>query len=281
MATFDAVFVEPDPFDAQISQPAPFTADIKRLINPFDTTATAPDVLSGKTFYDKDGKKTTGTYSWDFKGFRPELLGNFAYNYEETLADTDFASWTPSTTASVIVASGNAGTFAADLEKYEYLLRWRYTCDFVYNSGTTMKAVPVRECADVWQTIMKRPNTLANIEAENYNGNTCITQLSTPLLVYYNTSGSKTYTFSITYGVYPSPVAATFSNSTSNTPTVTVKYPSISARCNSSYFSTARAAGVDQDESVIKMKGEIWRVEKGAVMRSLYGLVIDIYNNGI
>lgn len=277
---FDAVFVEEEEFTAEFES-SEFTADFARQVNTSETTATAADVVLGKIFFDNLGRRTEGSYSWDYKGFRPELVNYVTYNYEAALADTGFATWTASTTAAVIVASGNAGTFVADMENYEYLLRWRYSCDFVYNSGATMKAVPVRECADVWQTVMKRPNSLANIEAANYNGNTCVTQLATPLLVYYTTSGTKSYTFAITYGIYPTAVAATFSSATSNTPTVTVKYPSISARCNSSYFATARAANVNKNDSVIKMKGELWRVPKGAVMKSLYEQVIDIYNEGI
>ena len=271
---FDVEFIEQEPFEAD------FSSSLLTVGFP-ENGAVLADVWKGKKFIDALGFEQTGTYEWDYKGSRPELVDFVTYEYEEALADTGFATWTASTTSAVIVASGTAGTFVADMANYEYLLRWKYSCDFVYNSGATMKAAPVRECADVWQTIMKRPNSLANIEAEDYNGNTCITQLTTPLLVYYNTSGSKTYTFSITYGIYPSPVAATFSNSTSNTPTVTVKYPSISARCNSSYFATGRVASVNKTDSIIKMKSELWRVPKGAVMRSLYDQIIDIYNEGI
>lgn len=277
---FDAVFVEEEEFTAEFES-TEFTADFARSVNTADTTATPADVARGKYFYDSLGHRVEGLYAWDYKGAAPELLGNIAYNYEAKLAETGFATWTPSTTAGSIVATGNAGTFVADMENYEYLLRWKFTCDFVYNSGTSMKAVPIRECADVWQTVMKRPNSLTNIEEANFNGNNCLTQLAKPLLVYRNTSGALTYTFSITYGIYPIAVAATFSSTASDTPTVTVKHPSISARCNSSYFATARAANVNKNESVIKMTGEVWRVPKGAVMRSLYDQIIDIYNKGI
>ena len=250
-----------------------------RFTDTSGTTATAAEVENGKKFYSADGTETLGTYAWDFKGYKPELVNGNLYSFSASLADTDFATWTPATTASVIVASTNVGTFTADMVNYEYLLHWKCTFDGVYPSGTTMKAAPVREIGDLWQTILRRPNSVANLAASNFNGNGCITLNSTPLNVYYNTNGTLSYTYSISYGVYPAAVAATYSSSTSNTPTVTMKSPSYSARCNSSYFSTARAGDIDQDNSVIHIKGELWRVPKGAVSRSLYESLVDLYNN--
>ena len=279
MGMFNVVFVEPDPFNAPISQPAPFTADIKRLINPFDTTATAADVVSGKTFYDKDGKKTTGTYIWDFKGFRPELIDGALTPFSKKLSATSFPSWTPSTTASTIVSSANVKTYAADMTLYEYLIHWRCTFDAVYVEDTTKKAAPVREIADIWQSVFKRPNSVDNIESSTFNSNACVTLSTTPLLRYFNSSGADSYTYSISYGIYPAAAAATFSNATTDTPTITIKRPSFSASCSSTYFSTTMATKLDQDKSMINMQGEFWRVPKGAVTRSLYDLLISLYNN--
>lgn len=202
------------------------------------------------------------------------------YNAEIALADTTFPSWTASTTAKAVKATVTAGTFAADLVNYEYLLRWRYSFEAQYNSGATLKVMPWKECAELWQVIMKRPNSLANIGADNFNGNACITYFSAPLLVYYNSSGSLTYTFLASYGIYPSVTAATFSNATSNTPTVTIKTPTINARCSTTYFATARKAEIDT-ASVCYLKGELYRIKKGGAARSMYDNLIDIYNNGV
>ena len=252
---------------------------VARFTDISETTATAGDVANGKVFYTADGSESLGTFVWDFKGYKPELTNSNLYSFSATLANTDFKTWTPSTTASTIVASKTAGTFSADLENYEYLIHWKCSFDGVYPAGTTLKAAPVCEVGDLWQTVCKRPSNLANIQTGTFNGNACITLNSTPLNVYYNTSGTLTSTYSLSYGVYPAVAAATFSSSTSNTPTVTVKTPSISARCNSSYFSTGMAAAIDQSKSVVKIQGELWRVPVGATTRSLYELLINLYNN--
>ncbi|MBO7732498.1 MAG: hypothetical protein J6S67_08090 [Methanobrevibacter sp.] len=276
---FDAVFVEEEPFTAEFTSSEEITADIQRLYNVAHTTATANDVVEGKIFVDKDGIETTGTYIWDFKGFRPVLINPDVYSITKKLSETNFATWTPSSTASAIIASVTVGTFVADLANYEYLIHWSCSFDGVYPSGTTMKAATTVEIGDIWQSIFRRPNSIANLHAENYNSNACITLSTTPLCIYYNASGTLGYTYSISYGIYPSATAATFSSSTSLTPTVTIKSPAYNARCSTTYFSTARAGDIDQDESIIKIKGELWRVPIGAVTRSLYESLINLYNN--
>lgn len=278
---FEAVFDEPTQFNATFNSPEEFNADFQRLISVSDTTATADDVVKDKVFYNSDGDRTLGTYVWDFKGFRPELINGNLYNYTTSLADTLYATWTPSTTAKAIVATSTVGTFTADMTKYEYILRWRCQFDAVYESGYTIKTGVIREVAELWQTIMKRPNSLANIESENYTGNACVTFASIPLMVYKNSSGANTYTFAISYGIYPAVTAATFSNATSDTPTVTVKSPTYNARCSTTYFSTTSANRIVDADSIIKVKGELYRVPKGSTMKVMYENMIDLYNNGI
>lgn len=278
---FNAVFDNATPFTATFTTPDSLNADFQRLISVSDTTATADDVMDGKVFYNADGIRTIGNYIWDFKGFRPRLLIPNLYSFSTKLADTGFATWTPSTTASAIVTADNVTTFVANMVDYEYLIHWKCTFDAVYPSGTTLKAAPIREIADIWQVVLRRPNSINTIESESFVGNGCVTMSTTPLNVYYNSSGVKSYTYSISYGIYPAAAAATFSSSTSNTPTVTVKRPSYNSRCSSTYFSTARAGDIDQDESMIKIRGELWMVPIGSTMRSLYESLIDLYNNPI
>lgn len=251
-----------------------------RFVDISDTTATAADVMDGKKIYLADGSAANGSYVYSPLGLNPGFIGEVHYE-EVALADTLYNGWTPSTTAKAIVATENTGTFAADMNNYEYLLRWRFEFDAVYSEGTTKKAAPERECAELWQAIFKRPNSLANIQADNFNANTCVSMFSAPLLVYYNASGAHTYTYSISYGVYPAVTAATFSSSTNNTPTVTIKTPTVNARCNSTYFSTTMGAAIDQANSIYKLRGELYRVQKGTLIRYCYGNLIDIYNNGV
>ena len=146
------------------------------------------------------------------------------------------------------------------------------------NSGATTKAQLKWEGADQYQHIRKYPNSLANIRAGNWNGNNCTTYFTVPFMRYWNTSGSLTYTHSISYGIYPAVTAATFSSSTSNTPTMTIKTPSISARCNSTYFATARAAEVDQANTFIHRVGKLYRVAIPNASREMYA---DFYERAV
>jgi len=225
-------------------------------------------------------QSVAGKTPWNYLGDDAKKIAD-VHTFSATLAGTDYATWTPSTTAQVIVASQSLTARAIDLANYEYLIRWRFTADIVYNAGTTMKAVPVRHAAELWQTICKRPSNLSNLTADSFNGNVCVTQLTAPMVEYYNSSGTHTMAYTASYGFYMGATAATFSSSTSNTPNLTIKTPTISARCNSTYFAVARGADVKQADSVLKLRGELWQINKGGTVRKMYENAVDLFNNPI
>lgn len=250
------------------------------LIDISDTTAQAADVENGKDFYLNDGTKATGSYIYDWKGYKPELVER-VFEQEYALEDTLFNGWTPSTTGLAIVATSNVKTFAADLAHYEYLLVWKIKAIPVYADGTVLKAAPIKEVTVINQAIFKRPNSVTNIEADNFAGNACVTLYTTPLNMYYTTAGKLSYTYSVSYGLYGSGTAATFSNSSSNTPNITIKTPALYARCSSTYFSTAMANAIDQENSKMYVVGELYRFPVGSTMRGLYNDMIDYFNEEI
>lgn len=217
---------------------------------------------------------------YDFLGVEPEFVKSL-YSAEYALDDTDYTTWTPSTTAAAIVKSKTLSeTYAGDLANYEYYLRWRFDSDIQYASGTTMKYADVRNLMELWQVLAKRPSSRANIQADNFNGNNCSTYFTAGFTDYYDKNGTRTYTWSSSYGFYISATAATFSNSTSDTPTITIKTPAINARCSSTYFSTARAENVDQANSKIKVTGELWRVKKDSCpSRQMYEFLVGLFND--
>ena len=208
-------------------------------------------------------------YEYNFMGKLPEFVQT-VYTTEMALEDTGFATWTPSTSAATIVSSVTAGTFSADFANYEYILKWETSTDVALQSGATTKTQLIWEGADQYQMLCKRPNSLANIQAMNFNGNVCFTYFTVPFMRYYDTNGKSTYTHSISYGIYPTLTAATFSNSTSNTPTVTIKTPAITTRCYKSYFTEARAAEVDQENTSIKIVGKLYRINIAGAIREMY-----------
>lgn len=225
-------------------------------------------------FHDRD-------IPFDFLGVEPELVKGDLYSASYTLNNTLYNGWTPSTTAKAIVAASTLSpTYAGNTGAYEYYLRWKFDADIKYASGTTMKYVIDREVMELWQVIAKRPSSRANITADNFNGNNCSTYFTAGLMSYYDKNGSYTYTWSASYGFYIAATAATFSDSTSNTPTITFKTPAINARCSGTYFSTARAANVDQANSKLALTGELYRVKVDTcASRQMYEHIVDIYNN--
>ena len=200
----------------------------------------------------------------------PEFVQQIYDSGEIALEDTLFNGWTPSTTAKTIRATANGTAFYGHFDEYEYILKWEASFQAVYNAGVTLKAQVYWEGADQYQVLCKRPNSWANITADNWNGNVCVTYLTVPFIRYYNTSGSLTYTHSISYGIYPALTAATFASSTADITTVTPKCPTMNARCSSTYFATSRASELDQAESKFRIIGKLYRYKIPGDVRNMY-----------
>ena len=211
----------------------------------------------------------SGDMAW--LGAGAELVQTWTLDNKK-LSQTDFASWTPSTTAKDILATRTAGTFVADMANYDYYLIWKTGIPFVVDSSAAKKALPILTASYQVQQLTRRPNTWAQIEASTFATNICVSAYTQNFMRYYGTTtGSATYSWGVSYGIYATVTAATFSNSTSDTPTVTVKSPKVSARCSTSYMSTANAALIDQDKTVISQTCYVYRVKKGtSFMRGIY-----------
>ena len=215
-------------------------------------------------------------------GTNPVHVGQF-YAADYTLNDTDWKTWTPSTTAADIKASVNANTFTANLADYEYYLRWSF--DFVpaFKSGATMKLQTYRQFGNQWQSIHKRPYGLTRFSSKTDYYNYCNTMVSASIyLLYYDSNGAQTWTTTASYGVYPTLTAATFSSSSNDTTTVTPKAPKLSARRHKTYMTATRAAEIDGANSTVRIRGDLYRVDKGLeALRNCYRMALDYYDNPI
>lgn len=240
----------------------------------------SPIILPTDEKYMTDDLTVGAIPPWSWIGDDAELVSTVYAKTTTKLADTSFNGWTPSTTAKTIKSSATAGTFVADMVNYEYWLRWLFEFDAEYQSGATKKNAPYRSAGEIWQGIYRRPNSVDRINSGSFVATACATLITVPLMVYYGgTTNSLTYGYSLSYGIYPAATAATFSDALVDNPTVTIKTPSISARCSATYMSTTVAAKIDQDKSKFSVKGELYRMRPGAALRTLYGNVIDIYRN--
>lgn len=217
---------------------------------------------------------------WTWMGEEPTVVNSSFYSDSYLLGSTSYSGWTGSTTAKAIVASAAAGTFvASSMNTYEYLINWQMDVAVTLKSTATKKAIPIRETANVYQLVTRRPNSLTNITNDNFNGNTVYTFFTAPYLQYWNTSGTSTYTWSNSYGFYGTVQTPTFSNSTADSPTVTIKTPIWYARCSASYFATGRVGDVDQTTTTLKRTCKIYRVKKGTAPREVYEGLVDIINH--
>lgn len=188
------------------------------------------------------------------------------------LSATSFATWTPSTTASDILASDTVGTFATPgLGEYEYYILWECSMPIVTASTATKKALPLFAVSSQVQSIYKRPSSWANIESNTWNGNVCSSLTTGTFLRYYgSTTGTMTYTWGTSYGFYFTLTAATFSSTTAAEPTVTVKSPKVTARCSTTYMSTTNAGLIDQDETVITIQAKVYKAKAPSVWHGNY-----------
>ena len=218
-------------------------------------------------------------YNW--MGSQAEFVSTIYDAHEFKLSATSFNGWSPSTTAKTIKSAVNCSTFEADMTQYEYMLKWHCDWNVEYSTGYTDVARTIKGASVICQLILRRPNSLANIAASNYAGNACVTYRTSPLMEYWNNNGAHTYTYGASYGIYPSATAATFSDATSDSPTVTTKTPAWSARCSTTYFSTGNAGYVDQDKSKFRMRGDLYRFKIGSPERKIEEELVTLFNNSI
>ena len=206
-----------------------------------------------------------------------EELGTPVY-----LDDTDYSSWTPSTTAGVIKNPETAFTFQADMENKEYLIHTQFAVYLSYESGAQAKSMFLNGNGEYWYGIARYANSLANLQSEIRNANSQALISSQLVTHYYNVSGLESTVFSMSYGIYPAVQNPAFSSTTALTPTITVSSPQISARCHDSYFSPANSGLVDEDASYYQVKYEVWSVDVGtSFLRNVQDARMDVFNNGL
>lgn len=215
----------------------------------------------------------------DWMGDNPEFLST-VFTQDIKLSATSFGTWTASTTAGTILASASGTVTKLDMSKYEYFLVWTWCIDIAQLSGATMKAMPDRTYGEFYQVIHQRPYGLANFETMNDAYNYCTAMFtSSQYNIYYNTSGTHTWTTTM-YGVYCTNTAGTLSSTSSLTPNLTPNSPAITARCNASYFATARKTEIDVDNTTIKVVGKLYRVDRdSSPLKNMYMNAVHLYSH--
>lgn len=194
------------------------------------------------------------------------------------LKDTDFNTWTPSTTAATVVASqtlsGSTQKYVAtDLlldGGYNYINVWNCKLPVVYTGSPTDKALPLFSCCLLIQSMFRRYSSFTNLLDGNLNNNVTAQQTLATFERYYNSSSSLTYTNAASYGFYFANVAPTISSTTAQSPTITLKTPTMSARCSTTYMSTANAALIDKENTKLTYTCKVYRVRQDSYLQGFY-----------
>lgn len=198
---------------------------------------------------------------WNYLGAGAEKVSNFA-DFSVALKDTDYNTWTPSTTPGSILATDTFGTFVADVKNYDYVIKWTFWTDLKYNAGATLKNMPYKQRSISLSSTYRRPRLYTDFQAETFNNTVASSNDNVAAILYYNSSGSLAVHQTGAYGFYATAGTATLSSATADTPTVTIPRPVLYARCNTTYFATARASEIDKTNSKLHLRCEVFRVKK-------------------
>ena len=197
------------------------------------------------------------------------------------LADTDYASWSPSSTATAIIPTANVGTFTAtDVADNDYFTRTRIYLDVVYPDGTsTSKGKLTKMVGENWYCITRRASNSTNLNNSTRNANVAESITNYWVLGYYNSGWVASYSQS--YGIYPANSAPTLSSTSAASPTVTFNRPIINARTSTTYFSSTYANALDKRKTTITFAYDVYRADATYRRREIQESVIDMWNNGL
>ena len=257
------------------------------------TTATADDVAEGKIFLAADGTITIGTATDGTQeaititdtedshgGTIREITGMTWYKrylppsaelvaeHDETInlsADTNWDAWTPSTTAKTLLNEGTtrgAGSYTIGASAYQNKavigVAFAHT-DVVFKDGTAM-AKGYAKGRTVYCVGMYAPLKMPDYANEYYG----LTMTGTALRNVYWTSATATTIYTAaTYGIGLSGGLALSTSSTTGTSRVIgFTRPTLTARCNSTYFSTGCAGKIDSANTNTYIKTRLYLIDK-------------------
>ena len=219
-----------------------------------------------------------GAYDW--MGSNVTCLNDNYYSLTYYLSSSTYSSWSASTTAKSLRATASITNFTAtDLAQYSYLIRWIVTTHVAHKQTATLTAIPVLQINVFDQQIMRRPSSLANIQAKNDDANVYTNAAALGWMQYYSSSSKLTYTWSSSNGFYAAVPTPALSSTTVASPTITPKTPILYTKCSTSYFDTARYGDIDIDNTYWTIKMQLYRMDAQSCMRQRYDDLIDLIDS--
>lgn len=228
--------------------------------------------------YDGYGTVTVDV-PWNLMGKNPICINPNLYSVDIALEDTNFATWTPSNTRSTIRASENLSPIEINTETYNYLVEWKSDIQYVYLNPSTQRNIMDRAVKAMYILIFKR-TSISTTPSTIFN--TSYIMLSTGYSSYYTNSGSISKVFgALASGVnIDNPTnEVTFSYSSRYITDATIKTPSLSVVCHDTYFSSDQVANIDQHNSIVKIRGKLWRVDGNNYVGAMWDEALNMWNN--
>ena len=86
-------------------------------------------------------KSTVDGWDYNWMGDKVTLIAPAFYTLDTTFDKTGYATWTPGTSATSIIATQTLSNsaFTADMINYEYMLEWLWQCKAAYPDGQVYK----------------------------------------------------------------------------------------------------------------------------------------------
>ena len=215
--------------------------------------------------------------SWNYLGANATKISNFS-DFSIALKDTGFNTWTPSTTATSILATTTFGTFSADMANYNYVIKWTFWTDLAYNAGATLKVMPYKQRSIATFDTYRHPRYYTDFQANTFNRNRISSVNSAASILYYNSNGAMAVQNSGAYGFYATAGGPTLSSAAADTITITIPRPVLYARCDSNYMETARASEIDKTNSTLHLRCEVYRIDKNYINQSKWYEMVAAMN---
>lgn len=224
----------------------------------------------------------SGPLAW--MGVDAQLVSSNWYSKVDKISNTLYNGWSPSTTAKAIVASvtlSDAKFTATDIDQWAYYIFWECGVDVAYTGSPTLKALPTFARALIVQCLGKRPSSFVNIQSSTCDSTINQAAFTSSFLRYYGaTTGSITYTWAASYGFYFAATAPTISSTTSTSPTITPKTPTLNARVSTTYMSTTSANAVDQANSKWWILGtKVYKARRDVYTDGYYRYMCGVINS--
>lgn len=194
------------------------------------------------------------------------------------LKDTEYNTWTPSTTASVIVPSSAIGTYEADLSRYDYILLVDFDAHFVYQSGTVMNNIMLRQLSTVAHAITKRAINKQQVDSYTEQYNYSSSMIQSHLSSFIQANGTEAVSWTLANTIYPTLTQATFSSLSVDNPIITINSYPINAKCGN-YFAVDKASAIDKTASYFTCDYKLIQVDRRSLTTAMNWKLVEKYHS--